>query len=92
MLVPRGSPSHIAGNQVGPFLPCLFLLGTGKQGSDTGKSVLILCGPICCTLFWFSFTAAEGILRRVGEEHLLIAHTYFSTYIKITLLRGLRMF
>lgn len=82
-LVPQGCPTHTAGNQVGPFFSCLFLPGTAKQGSETGKSVLILCGPICCTMFWFSFIAAERILRRVGEEHLLIPHTYFATYIKI---------
>lgn len=88
--IPQGCATHTAGNQTDAFLSFLFLLGTARQEWHR-EIVLILCGPICCTLLWFSFTAAEGILRRDDEEQLLIPHT-FCSYKNLTLLRAHRVF
>lgn len=91
-LIPQGRAPHTAGNQTDAFLSFLFLLGNAKLEQHR-EIVLILRGPICCTLLWFSFTAAEGILRRDDEEQLLIPHPYFfCSYKNLTLLRALRVF
>lgn len=90
-LIPQGCAPHTAGNHTDAFLSFLFVLGTAKQEWHT-EIVLILLGPICCTLLWFSFIAAEGILRRVDKEQLLISHTFFCLYKNLTLLRALRIF
>lgn len=78
----RLSPSH-SRKSGRAFLLLPLAVRNCKARSDTGRSMLILPRQICCTAIWLSCIAAEGILRRGGEEQLLIPHTYFSTCIKI---------
>lgn len=89
-LIPQGCAPHTARNQTDAFITFPFLLETAKQEWHK-EIVLILPGPICCTLLWFSFIGDKEILRSWWGAALDTPYIFFCLYKNLSLWRGLRI-